>query len=228
MLCFNWVGLFLCMLGIFFVGLAEALGSSKGLSGSKDTVSTVFGMFMVVAAQMVQAMQLVAEEWLMKDVDLPMMEIVGWEGFWGCVLMGVVFYPVLYVLPGHDNGHMEDAFDTVYQIMNSTAVATCAIVYIFSCATFNATGIAVTGALSAVHRIIIVAISTMVIWVFGLCVHEFYDENAEFGEVWTPYSWFQLFGFGVLILGQMVYGEMIKVPGLRYPEPLDKTSHVSP
>merc|ERR1712050_299562 len=140
------------------------------------------------------------------------MAVIGWEGFWGCVAMIVVVYPLLYWLPGSDHGHMEDAIDTFFQIKNSFMVQALALTYIFSCATFNATGIAITGALSAVHRVILVAVTTLLIWAFGLCVHYFYDSTSPFGEAWTPYSPLQLLAFCILVLGQAVYGQMIKVP----------------
>merc|ERR1711937_215831 len=153
----------------------------------------------------------------MKEVDLPAPKIVGWEGSWGCIAMAVIFYPILYILPGKDHGHMEDVVDTYWQLKNSTGVFVCAVVYIFSCSTFNVTGIAVTGALTAVHRIILVAISTLLIWITGLIVHQF-DPTAEFGEVWNPtYSPLQAFGFFVLIIGQLIYGNMLKVPFFKYP-----------
>merc|ERR1712113_913049 len=92
------------------------------------------------------------------------------------------------------------------------------VLYLFSCGTFNATGIAVTGALSAVHRMMLDASRTTVIWAFGLAVHYYWDESSPFGEAWTPFSILQLFGFVVLVSGQAVYGEVLKVPGLKYPK----------
>jgi len=38
----------------------------------------------------VQAAQVIAEEWLMKDVDLPSVQIIGLKGFWGLLMMVVI------------------------------------------------------------------------------------------------------------------------------------------
>merc|ERR1712139_748963 len=111
--------------------------------------------------------------------------------------------------------------DTLVMIYNSHGVLLCCLTYVFSCATFNATGIAVTGALSAVHRMMLDASRTTVIWVFGLYVHYWVDENSKFGEVLTPYSGLQLAGFVVLVCGQAVYGEVLKLPCLYYPAKVD-------
>ena len=55
----------------------------------------------------------------------------------------------------------------------------------------------------------------MIIWGFGLFVHYKVDPQSPFGEEWTSSSRLQLCGFLVLITGQAIYGEIIRLPGLR-------------
>lgn len=96
--------------------------------------------------------------------------------------------------------------------------------YIFSCATYNMSGIAVTGALSAVHRVMIEALRTLIVWAFGLSIHYLVDPKSALGEVWTPYSWLEVAGFLLLVIGQVIYGAMVKIPRLYYP-PSEEISH---
>jgi len=228
MYSFNWLGLALCVGGVVTVGAANVLGGSGGSSNSGGAGGLLLGMGLVLLGQVVQAAQVIAEEWLMKDVDLPPMQIIGFEGMWGIILMIVIVYPLRYVLPGSDLGHQEDPFDTAAMLYNSGMLQVCVLVYLFSCGTFNATGIAVTGALSAVHRMMLDASRTTVIWAFGLTWHAYYPDST-FGEAWTAYSYMQLCGFCVLVLGQAIYGEVLKVPGLKYPPPVvDGQLFVSP
>jgi len=222
MFSFNWLGLILCVLGVTLVGLANVLGisgnsSDDTSSGSADASRLLLGMSLVILGQVVQAAQIIAEEWLMKDVDLPPMQIIGLEGFWGILMMLLIVYPVLYIVPGSDHGHVEDPFDTLAMLANRPQLLAMVCLYLFSCGTFNATGIAVTSALSGVHRMMLDASRTMVIWAFGLYVHYYCDPTSSFGEELTPYSGLQLVGFLVLVSGQAVYGEVLKVPGLVYP-----------
>jgi hypothetical protein len=174
-------------------------------------------MAMVLAAQIVQAAQVIAEESFMKDFNLPAMQIVGFEGCWGLLMMVAFVYPALYLLPGSDHGRLEDPFDTFVLVKNSGDIQAMVLMYLFSCATFNATGISVTQALSSVHRMMLDASRTTIIWAFGLLVHHI-NPASQFGEVWTPYSWLQLGGFVVLVFGQAVYGEVLKLPGFEYPK----------
>jgi len=215
MFLFNLLGLGLCIVGVTTVGVANVLGDSGSGGGAEDMVT---GMSLVIVGQVVQAAQIIAEEFLMKSVDLPPMQIIGWEGFWGTLMMIFIVYPILLVLPGDDNGHMEDPFDTFEMIKNSGTLFSVIAIFFFSCASFNATGIAVTAALSGVHRMMLDASRTLLIWGFGLFVHYSIDPTSPFGEQLTDYSGLQLVGFAILVTGQAVYGEVVKVPGLKYPE----------
>jgi len=222
MYAYNWLGLALCVIGIVAVGLANVMGVSPKHGGEDSSQSTdismmLYGMLLVLAGQVTQAAQVIAEEWLMKDVDLPSVQIIGFEGFWGVLMMIFFVYPLLWLLPGQDGGHLEDPVDTAVMVSNSGPLMACVITYLFSCGTFNITGIQVTAALSATHRMMLDASRTMVIWAFGLYIHYYVDRTSKFGEAWNDYSVYQLLGFFVLVTGQAIYGEVLVVPGLQYP-----------
>jgi drug/metabolite transporter (DMT)-like permease len=231
MYAFNWLGIFLCVVGIASVGLANVLGAKgEDASGQKDIGTLLFGMALTLFGQIVQAAQVIAEEWLMKDVDLPSVQIIGFEGLWGILMMLLVVYPVLWILPGSDGGHAEDPVDTIVMVWNSGPLMCCVVTYLISCGTFNITGIQVTAALSAVHRMMMDASRTMVIWAFGLYVHYQVSPTSKFGESWNDYSCMQLVGFVVLVVGQAIYGGVLKLPILSYPTlpPADPTEFTSP
>mmetsp|Transcript_119156 Transcript_119156/g.342378 ORF Transcript_119156/g.342378 Transcript_119156/m.342378 type:complete len:397 (+) Transcript_119156:59-1249(+) len=222
MYAFNWLGLALCVGGVGLVGVASVWGDASSSSDSSHdggAASMIIGMLLVLAGQVVQAGQIVAEEFLMKNVDLPGMQVIGLEGAWGTLMMFAIAYPLLWVAPGSDGGHLEDPFDTYAMLANSSTLTGVILIFFFSCATFNATGIKITAHLSGVHRMMLDASRTVLIWLFGLVVHYCWDKHSAFGEAWTPYSYLQLVGFGILMTGQAVYGEVLRVPTLKYPAP---------
>jgi len=188
----------------------------------------LFGMSLALAGQLVQAAQVVAEEWLLTDMDLPGMQIIGFEGAWGSLIMLVVAFPLFYLLPGQDGGRFEDEQDTLAMILNSSPLLSALLVFAFSCLTYNMAGISVTGALSAVHRVMLEAFRTCIVWAFGLAVHYCYDSNSKFGEVWTSFSMLEVGGFLCIVLGQATYGVMIRIPGLEYPESPEPKMIASP
>lgn len=225
---FHWLGVLTCVVGIAAVGASSILNSS---SETEDAGSTgvsphkaLLGMGMVVGGQVVTASQMVAEEKLLKDVQLPAMKIVGYEGVWGSLVCIFVVFPLCYLIPGSDNGHFEDTWDSITMVQNDSSLQCLVLIYIFSCATYNCSGMAVTSQLSAVHRTMLEASRTAAIWALDLFVHYGVNDKASFGEAWMPYSWLQLVGFGFLILGQMVYSAQIKVPGCYYPPPMPAAS----
>jgi len=215
---FHWIGLTLCMAGVVTVGYASVAGDTggSGSSAAQNASAVLFGVTLTLLGQVVQAAQVILEEFLMKDVNLPAVEIIGYEGIWGVLMMVVLVYPALWFIPGPDHGHQEDLVDTLVMFYNSSVVQLVVLIYLFSCGTFNITGIAVTGALSAVHRMMLDASRTMIIWGVGLFVHYRIDPSSPFGEEWTSSSKLQLVGFVILITGQAIYGEIIRIPFLRY------------
>mmetsp|Transcript_24472 Transcript_24472/g.44985 ORF Transcript_24472/g.44985 Transcript_24472/m.44985 type:complete len:198 (-) Transcript_24472:120-713(-) len=176
-------------------------------------------MALVMAGQFFQACQVITEEYLVKDANLPGLEVVCWEGIWGTLMMVVVVYPLLWIIPGKDHGHLEDFTDTIAMLQNSMPLCGLVALYLFSCGAYNASGMAVTGALSGTHRVMMDASRTSVIWIFGLTVH-ILDENSALGERWTGYSYLQLFGFIILLSGQAIYGSFLRIPKLYYPPPV--------
>lgn len=223
---FHWLGIALCTGGIVLVGFASVWGADFGAAQDDGPAADVnaasgimlLGIALTLGGQVVQAAQIIAEEWLLKDVDLPGVQIIGFEGFWGALIMLVVAFPALYYLPGADHGHQEDEMDAFVMVCNNKTLLLNMAVYTFSCVTYNMAGIAVTGALSAVHRTMLEAFRTCIVWVFGLSVHYFYDSQSKFGEAWTPYSYLEVIGFVFLMFGQGIYGRMLTVPGLKYPK----------
>ena len=120
---FNWMGVCLCVLGVTTVGLAsicQEKPSSDPTASDSESVSTVaFGIVLIILGQVLQAAQMVLEEWLMKSVHLSGAHVIGWEGTWGCLLIAAIVFPAVQFLPGSDNGHVEDFVDTLTMLGNS-------------------------------------------------------------------------------------------------------------
>lgn len=70
----------------------------------------------------------------------------------------------------------------------------------------------VTQSLSCVHRTMLEASRTAVVWGVDLAINYFAPESG-FGEQLNAYSALQLLGFVLLVLGQMIHSEIIRIPG---------------
>jgi len=75
-----------------------------------------------------------------------------------------------------------------------------------------------TKKLSAVHRTLMDTLRTVTIW--GVEVFIFYvTNNANYGEALHMWSIAQGGGFVLLIIGTLLYNEIIRIPGSYYPPP---------
>merc|ERR1719316_370506 len=144
--CFHWLGICICIAGLVTVGTSNVLNSDTDEAINTDVGDATLGMMLVVSGQMVIAGQMIAEEKLLKDVNLPGMLIVAFEGVWGFFLTICIVYPICTYIG------LEDMYDTYAMMLDSAELQTIATILVFSCATYNCAGMAVTSLLSAVQR----------------------------------------------------------------------------
>jgi len=157
------------------------------------------GAILIVAAQVLAAVQFVVEEKLLKNVDAAPLQVVGWEGFFGLSMTTVVLF-VLYWIPGKDNHSLESAPFALAQMWNSGPLAAGVIGSIISIAFFNFFGISITKRVSATIRAIIDSTRTFCIWICSLCLG------------WETFNWLQFGGFIVLVFGSLIANEVLKIP----------------
>jgi len=221
----KWLGIGFCILGIAIVGAASVAGGSAHGDKAEPQSLLIFGIAIVLFSQIVQAGQMVGEEYFMKELDLEAMEVIGYEGMWGLLAMVCVVMPTLYVMPGADSGCQENTYDSLVMLANSSHLLGLWFLLFCSCLIYNLSGIMITQYLTAVHRVICEAMRTLVVWMAAIYVYYFVDSSSGFGEALTPYSVYVACGFGVVFLGQVTYGALIAIPGIKYPPP---TPHSSP
>jgi len=192
-----------------------------------DPSLKLFGMGMILLGMFLQGGQVVAEEYLMKDVDCPELMVVGMEGLWGIIFMFGAIFPVLGHISGSDVGGVAENLSNDWaMVWNSTTLQLAICVYLFSVMTYNTAGMFVTSSLSAVHNTMIEATRTAVIWSLDLLIHQFLP-SSPYGETWNSWSYLQLVGFAVLLLGQATYSEVITW-GVPVHQPVNKMKFLSP
>ena len=108
------------------------------------------------------------------------------------------------VIPGKDHGKIEDIFDAFYMLFHSWKVAAVVLTDATLMLFYNVFGMEVTENLSAVHRVVIETLRTLCVWVADLLIYYVFS-GGTLGEAWTKFSFIQLLGFGLLIVGTLVY-----------------------
>lgn len=217
MRAYNWLGVAVVITGVSMVGLSNALMSSEKSESSVnlDSGSQLFGMGMVILAQLFSGGQVVTEEKLLKNLNVPKLQLVGYEGVWGSLVM-IPIFAIMYNIPGNDDGSYENSFDTYTKLTNGGELMGVVALYTFCCMSYNLCAVCVTGALSAVHRTMFMALRTLIVWVVDLSVHYLVNQKSSMGEVWSSWSYLELAGFIVLVTGQVIYAGLVQVPGMNY------------
>lgn len=197
---YNYGGIMLCVCGIALVGLAN-IWAEDNLRSRSDTV---FGIAVILLGQVLQAAQVVMEEFLLQDLRMSSVRVVAWEGVFGIMHCLLWVFPILYFLPGRDHGHLEDTGDAFYMLTHSWVVAGVIFADMILMLLYNLCGMEVTDSLNAVQRVVIETLRTLCVWIVDLVI--FYVlSGGKLGESWTPYSYLQLIGFTLLVIGTIFY-----------------------
>jgi hypothetical protein len=151
----------------------------------------------------------------LKKRKLNPLHVVGMEGFWGLSIMLVVVLPMLYLLHGDDHGSKENVKDAISNLHSSWQLCLYMAVYTCSIAFYNFFGLSVAKKLSTVHRTLIDALRTAVVWTVAVAIY--YAGEKRYGEPLTNWSYLQGGGFVFLIVGTLCYNAVLKLPGLYYP-----------
>lgn len=194
-----WVGIAFVITGLTVVGISDFLLNSLE---KKDTNSQLTGDLLIVAAQIIVAVQMVYEEKFVSDKDIPPLQAVGWEGTFGLVVLGLLLFPFYFIHvpePFSSNAHgvLEDLPDALAQMMNNKLLFLAILGTVISIAFFNFAGISVTKELSATTRMVLDSVRILVIYLFSLAVH------------WQGFHPLQILGFLLLLIGMAVYNNLL-------------------
>lgn len=220
--CYEWFAITTTIIALVMIGVAGVF-IPQAESSSAPTFNAgqkLLGCILVILSQLVQAAQIVTEEFILRDINMPALEIVGWEGIWGLVMMVLIACPFAYIVPfgGNDPSplgkSLENIFDSFQQLFNSSSVLTVSLIFIVAVMLYNIFGMLVTSGSSAINRTILEAARTLLIWITMLIANA---AHWGFGEVWAPWSWLELAGFILLIISTLMYNAIIKLPFFSYP-----------
>lgn len=192
---FHYAGVALVALGITIVSLDAVLHERSQGTGLNVSAAWL-GVLLCFLGQVFQAAMMVVEEKYMANFNVPPLQMVGYEGLFGCAI-GLV------LLTGLQMSGIERTTDAVYMINHSSALQGGCVLSMLSIAFFNWSGVTVTQQASATARSTIDVCRTAIIWV------------VEIALAWNVFSWLQFAGFVVLICGTLVYNEVIQLPWLQ-------------
>jgi len=223
----HFVALFLVISGLLLVGLSSQLFPpeipDECKTGGEGPKNSIWGVILVIIAQLFSATQFIVEEKFMKNYKCHPLKAVGWEGIWGAGLY-LILLIIFQFIPCDANGSVtpfvcsqDDSADVVNswrlenttfafrQMGNDGLLLFYVIFYICSIAVFNFVGISVTKYASSPARAVIDTVRTIFVWLFFLM--PFIDICQR-----ESFAWVQLLGFILLVIGTVVYNEVLVIP----------------
>ena len=205
---YHFGGIGCCIVGITLVGVSSIMAGEGSASHDVQPMKILLGMSLIVASQAVQAAQITFEDFFMADLNIPPLKIVGFEGLYGALAMGLILLPTVQRLPGVDGqGVHEDTWDTWHMILNNPTIARILLLDMVALLAYNIAGMCVTGHLGAVFRTVLETTRTLFVWLVDLILFYTPLGMGKLGESWSVFSWIQAAGFIVLVAGTVVYGK---------------------
>lgn len=213
---FHYIGLAFVVCGLILVGVASYINDTQ--NGSQ---TSIWGILLVVLSQLFTAVQFIYEESLMKQYRCHPIKAIAWEGIWGCcytVTLLIIFQFIecansstsLFVqeICTKDNKGKWTVENTIFafqQIGDNSLILGMSLLFICSISVFNVAGIAVAKYTTGTARAVIDSVRTVVVWAFFLM--EFLPESVR-----ETFSWIQLIGFILLVIGTLIYNKVIPLP----------------
>lgn len=204
----QWLGVCTCCTGILIGGVSQLYGAELG-----DAKTTGLAMMLALVSQCLNGAEGIAEEVVIKKFNMPALQTIGWEGFWGLIMVLLFVQVPAYFSSGSDNGRLEDLVDSLVMCSNSPALVLGQLAYAVVFAASTSFGILLTVVLSSVHKKMVNCGAGVVIWIFALCVFYLFDKQARYAESWSSdRSFLQLAGFALIYLGLAIYSDLIVAP----------------
>ena len=212
----HFLGIIIAIMGLVVVGVNAIINKSSSSNNPG------FGIFLCILSQMFSCFLFITEEKLLKGYETPPLMAVGFEGMWGVIVylfLLVIFYQIRcekwpdFLKEGicieDTNDHtirFENALFAIRQIYHSGQLKAFLSLYVLSIAFFNFSGLTISKNASATSRTIVDTLRTIVIWVFFLTMPFVPEDTKE------TFKWLQLLGFSILILGSLIYNEILVLP----------------
>lgn len=211
---YQLLGVTLAVIAIVLVGVAGVMVPQANMNANVG--QTIMGICLVILSQIVQAGQIVVEEFLLADLNMPPLRVVGFEGLWGLLFMVVIACPLAYVIPGKDfspmpHNSLENTYDSLVCLGSNSNLIIAVLIFCVAVLVYNCYGMLITDSFSAVNRTIFEAVRTAVIWVVDLIIQAIFP-GSPFGELWSNWSFLELAGFIILVFSTLVYNRVVVLP----------------
>ena len=223
----HFLSICIIILGVTIYGLNDLINDKR----SDERTKIGLGISLYILAQILTSFYFSLEEKILKEYDYDPLKLAGIEG-----LIGVIIYSILLllfqniscnswseftkynfcVINDDANYHIEDTTFAFNQIFNRTAILVHLIFYIFGVILYNCSRLIIIKNISNIFYLTVDSIRRILFFIiiFLIFKSEYYYSKA----VYEKFIWIVFLGFGLLLLGGLIFFEIIIIPfaGLGY------------
>ena len=216
------IGTSIVLVGILIVGVTNVVYSPA----TEETELKTVGFVLMAVSLVIQGFQFSFEQSLFERFYLQPMEAVGYEGLFGTLLC-LIALPILSsahcsfgisacVYDGNGEGFIEGWNAFVEGVTSSTLLICLVVLAFIEIAIYNVSSLSVTKYINALARVIGANAKIILVWLAGVVV------TVTLGREHPNYRWeslnaivivLQLVGFVLLVVGNLIYNEVIRLPG---------------
>jgi hypothetical protein len=214
--CYQWTGIAIAVAGVAVVSLQVVLSAQAGIGDGSVTQVAIAVVLRIVSMVLGKALA-VMDEFIIHGHIAPPMFTMGCEGAWG-ILIGCGLLAVAQHLPRslqEGQGLREETLETLQFLKHTPRLVQ--MLFALAVTEFAAsaawlqvvklTRATVVGFIGCIEMIIVWAAQTVIFYV---------AKDPGHGEEWSKWSFIQLGGYVLIVVGTAVFGGAIKVPSWTY------------
>ncbi|KAG7661715.1 uncharacterized protein J8A68_004773 [[Candida] subhashii] len=199
----EWISLFFVTLGVGLVGLSGSKHSEASDSLDETGALIIFGISLIVIAEILQAFQFVVEEHILEKHPIIPLQLVYIEGFFGASILLIVMVFLNFIIGSIQSPeqfqtspfNLQEAFS---QVIFNRPILISSICIMISIAAFNYCGLSITHQVSATARSTVDTCRTLLVWIVAIIMG------------WESFYWLQFSGFAVLVFGTLCFNGVLK------------------
>ena len=206
------------LIGVLFVFVGIIMTGISSIYIKSATYTTSVGVILMLLSNIIWPIQFILEEKLFRSYRFNALEAIGYEGLSGSsiyllilpMLLNVSCVPSFLDEAKMDGfcifGKIEDPVFAIQQMLSSKYLIATTIVYIITISFVNFSMIAVIKYGSAISSVTVSSVRILLLWVISLIAG------------WEKFSVLELLGFILVLIGSLLYNEIIRIPRQRIEE----------
>ena len=214
----NYIGIPITVIGLFIIGLSDYL-NTKNDEGKKEEsrLNTIGGIILLLISDFFHSCQTITEEYFMKTKICHPLICIGVEGIFGFFINLILFIGFSFIkcdnfnitikeklctVDNKNNYYIENFIFSFEQLINSSKLIIIFVTFYIILIILNCSYVSLTKVANATTTVVVHNLTAFFVWI--ICLLPFMPK-----EILEKFQYLQAIGFAILIIGTLLYNEII-------------------